>query len=560
MTPDVVDRPRRRRLRRAPLRRRRQDVPQDLRPRRDQLPGAGRRGVLRHPAGRLPAAAQRQRPAHHRRRARRSAAAPRSPARRAAPAAASGVARRRDLHHARRRPRLPRAARTPRSARPTRARRGRPSPTSRRAASSACAPSTPTTFYAFGPDTLLRSDRRRPDLAAPRRGRRQHDHRHQLRHARPLPADHRPRRPPAAHRERRRHRRVDHRLAPRRCSRPASPPPTRAVAAGAGGATAVSDDGGRNYAPVGGDIAGSFQFGLRLGPAPNIALALGARGQLARTTDNGVTWQAINVATSADMRDTSFTTRRRRLRARPARRPVPHRQRRRELAADRPRHDQPRRAAVITTGDTVLLAGPRGIRRAAGRRRVQRSSTTARAPPSTTSTAPASRSSPTARRTIVRTTNRGRAWTHGQAAAQRGRALAARPRDDVGQRAATRSTPTAACGARRNGGRRWTELPAIGTDDGLALAFGSATRRLPDARASYPADSGVAYVLRTTDGGQHWRPQRIASGAVPGHRGRDQPDRDALVRADLHPGRGQRRVPQPVHHRPPAVTRAAPRR
>ena len=32
---------------------------------------------------------------------------------------------------------------------------------------------------------------------------------------------------------------------------------------------------------------GSFQFGLRLGPVPNVALALGARGQLARTLDNG---------------------------------------------------------------------------------------------------------------------------------------------------------------------------------------------------------------------------------------------------------------------------------
>ena len=28
----------------------------------------------------------------------------------------------------------------------------------------------------------------------------------------------------------------------------------------------------------------------------------------------------------------------------------------------------------------------------------------------------------------------------------------------------------------RNAGRRWSELPAIGTDQGLALAFGSAPR------------------------------------------------------------------------------------
>ena len=155
---------------------------------------------------------------------------------------------------------------------------------------------------------------------------------------------------------------------------PPAPPPlyaagyataTRAIAAGAGGATVVSDDAGRNYAPVGGDIAGRFQFGLRLGPAPGVALALGARGQLARTTDDGRTWKAINVATSADMQDTSFTTNDQ------------------GYALDQrgglfrtanggqswsPIDPGTTRAprAVIATGDIVLLAGPRGVRRAAG--------------------------------------------------------------------------------------------------------------------------------------------------------------------------------------------------
>ena len=62
-----------------------------------------------------------------------------------------------------------------------------------------------------------------------------------------------------------------------------------------------------------------------------------------------------------------------------------------------------------------------------------------------------------------------------------------------------------------NGGSRWTELPAIGTDDGLALAFGSATAGYLTL-GRYPADNGVAYVQRTSDGGKHWRPQRIAAG------------------------------------------------
>ena len=189
--------------------------------------------------------------------------------------------------------------------------------------------------------------------------------------------------------------------------------PTRAVAVGAGGATVISDDAGRNYAPIGGDIAGCFQFGLRLGPAPGIALALGARGQLARTTDDGRTWKAINVATSADMQDTSFTT---------ADQGYALDQRGGLFRTSNggqswspidPGTTSPPRA-VITTGDTVLLAGPRGISRAAAGGEFN--AVNARRPPSSTSTAAAARSSPTARRTIMRTTNARTALGHGQAA------------------------------------------------------------------------------------------------------------------------------------------------
>ena len=69
-----------------------------------------------------------------------------------------------------------------------------------------------------------------------------------------------------------------------------------------------------------------------------------------------------------------------------------------------------------------------------------------------------------------------------------------------------------------NGGKKWTELPGIGTDSGLALSFGSATSGYLTV-GGYPADEGVAYVLRTTDSGKHWRPQRIASGQFPGTEG-----------------------------------------
>ena len=298
--------------------------------------------------------------------------------------------------------------------------------------------------------------------------------------------------------------------------------PTRAVAAGAGGATTVSDDGGLNYAPVGGDIAGSFQFGLRLGPAPGIALALGARGQLARTTDEGLTWKAINVATSADMQDTSFTTvdngyaldQRgglfRTANGGASWQPI-----------DPGTTSAPR--AVIATGADVLLAGPRGIRRAsAGGEFTLTTSKAARNAAVTQFDRGGNAIFAYGSTAIVRTTNGGKAWTavKGPTRKQGRKTVALRLRDvDMTSASGGYALDTSGRAWRTtNSGKRWTELPAIGTDSGLALAFGSATSGYLTLRG-YPADNGVAYVLRTTDGGKHWRPQRIASGAFPGTEG-----------------------------------------
>ena len=81
---------------------------------------------------------------------------------------------------------------------------------------------------------------------------------------------------------------------------------TRAVAVGAAGQTVVSNDGGVNYTAIGGDIGGSF-FTLRRGPVPTSAFAPGAKGQIALTADAGATWKVANVSTSADILDTSWS-------------------------------------------------------------------------------------------------------------------------------------------------------------------------------------------------------------------------------------------------------------
>ncbi len=293
--------------------------------------------------------------------------------------------------------------------------------------------------------------------------------------------------------------------------------PARAVAAGAGGATAVSNDGGRNYVPIGGDIAGSFQFGLRPGPTDQIAFALGARGQLARTTDNGTTWRAINVATSADMRDASFSSADagyaldqrgglfRTANGGTSWQPI-----------DPGTTAAPR--AVITAGDGVLLAGPRGVRRATGSGQFSLVGGRARTAAVDQFDRAGSAIFAYGTTAIVRTTNGGRTWTAITGPKQRRRALRLRDVDMTSRTTGFALDTNGRVWRTPNGGRRWTELPGVGTDDGLALAFGSASSGYLTLR-QYPSDADVAYVLRTTDGGRHWRPQRIASGAFGGTEG-----------------------------------------
>jgi hypothetical protein len=168
--------------------------------------------------------------------------------------------------------------------------------------------------------------------------------------------------------------------------------------------------------------------------------------------------------------------------------------------------------AVITTGTTVLLAGPRGIRRAAAGGEFDAVNTRAAVDRFDRG---GGAIFAYGARTIIRSTNAGRRWTGVKLPSKRTRLR------DVEMTSANGGYVLDTSGRiyrTTNGGRRWTELPAAGTDGGLALAFGSATSGYLTLR-QYPADGGVAYVLRTTDGGRHWRPQRIASGAFPGTEG-----------------------------------------
>ncbi len=335
------------------------------------------------------------------------------------------------------------------------------------------------------------------------------------------------------------------------------------MAAGSGGATAVSDDAGRNYTPVGGDIAGSFQFGLRLGPAPGVALALGARGQLARTTDNGVTWKAINVATSADMQDTSFSTTDdgyaldqrgglfRTVNGGASWQPID------------PGTTAPPRA-VITTGNVVLLAGPTGVRRASGGGQFDLvSAASARRAKVTKFDRAGGAIFAYGATAIVRTTNGGRAWTAVKGPSRkRGKKTVPLALRDVEMTSGSAGYALDTSGRvwrTANGGRRWTELPGDRHGQRARARVRLGLRGLPHARR---LPGRQRRRLRPADRRQR---QALASAAdrqrpVPGHRGRHQPDRGSRVRAHLDARRRAAACSAACSRRRPAVTRARPRR
>jgi photosystem II stability/assembly factor-like uncharacterized protein len=290
--------------------------------------------------------------------------------------------------------------------------------------------------------------------------------------------------------------------------------PSRVVAGGAGGATVVSDDGGVNYSAIGSDIGGDYTA-LRRGSDAQTAFALGRAGQLARTADGGASWKALSVPTSADVGDVSFA------------------------AADTgyaldlrgglfktanagqswqtldPGTTSAPRAVAALAGDTVLLAGPTGVRRQVGGGRfdavADRDIARARLSQLDAGSGVVAASGP---QVLALSADRGRTW-HKVALPNPSRRkrnpLRLRDADVIDARSAFVLDTGGRVWSTQSGGRRWTEIAAIGSDAGTGLAFGSA-REGYLTLANFAADRTSAVVLRTSDGGRTWRPERVSVG------------------------------------------------
>lgn len=291
--------------------------------------------------------------------------------------------------------------------------------------------------------------------------------------------------------------------------------PQRVVAAGQNGATVVSDDTGVRFTPVGGRIGGAFRA-LRAGGASNTAYAPGADGALAKTTDGGRTWSTGNVPTTADLLDVSFPTADdgyaldvdgglfHTANGGTAWEPLGTGSTRRP------------RAVLAPDASTVLVVGPRGLRRSedSGQTFDQvRAKAVLRAQLTGITTAHADGTlfvwGPS---TIARSDDGGSTWV---AVPKPGRTARERRSLQTAQVAFASTTvgllrDTAGRVWRTtNAGRSWTLLTSVGTEDVVGMTASSA-RKATLIVGGFGGQSG-GYLLRSVDAGVTWQPQFVVS-------------------------------------------------
>lgn len=287
----------------------------------------------------------------------------------------------------------------------------------------------------------------------------------------------------------------------------------RAFAVGAAGQTVVSDDAGINYVPIGGDVGGQFSL-LRRGPVASSAFAPGAKGQVAFTLDGGVSWKVVNVSTSADIADTSWSDVKTGY-ALDARGGLFRTQNGgltwQTLSAG---PGAPARAVLAVPGGTnVLLFGPRGIKRSVGGGEFT-------AVPGKLVTKAAITDAQLAGSAIFAwagggkqllvSANRGQTW---KAIKLPSRKTRVRQVSFAARSAGFLLDTAGRVWRTRNGGRSWKQSLSAGTSNVSGITFGSATSGYVSI-GGFGADTTNAYVLHTSDGGRSWRPQAISTGQI----------------------------------------------
>jgi photosystem II stability/assembly factor-like uncharacterized protein len=276
----------------------------------------------------------------------------------------------------------------------------------------------------------------------------------------------------------------------------------RAVAIGERGTTVVSSDAGVSFTRLGGELPGRY---TRIRAASgDLAFAVGLRGALARTTDGGATWTPGAVSTSEDVIDAAFASASTGF----------------ALDADGTLLRTDNAGAswrILATGEggaarsvqalstnTIVLAGPRGLRRSGNG-----GDTFDRVGPRTAAVDQLDRAGSAllayGRRTMLVSSDGGRRWRAVKRPSKRTTIASA---DFVTARAGFLLDDSGRSFTTRNGGKRWTEMLAAGASpvDGLAFADSRNGWLVLDA---FRGDRS-GWLLRTDDGGRTFRPQLVS--------------------------------------------------
>ena len=290
--------------------------------------------------------------------------------------------------------------------------------------------------------------------------------------------------------------------------------PTRIVAGGDMGSTAISDDAGVKFAPIGGRLSGTFSR-IEAGLQAGTAFAPGDNGTLAKTVDGGRTWTRGNVSTSEGVRDVSFPSATVGLAL--------------DFAGGLFRtNDSGATWRTLDTGttarpnavfapdtSTALLVGPTGLRRSTDGGDAfdtVRAKAVARAKLTAVDRAGSSIVvyGTTA---IARSTDKGRTWTAipRPGASKRSKGYLVRLVDFVTAKTGFAMSVQGKLYGTKNAGRNWTALPGTGTEGAYGMSFSSASRGYLVIDSFGNARQRSGFLLRTTDGGATWHPQFVVS-------------------------------------------------
>jgi photosystem II stability/assembly factor-like uncharacterized protein len=288
---------------------------------------------------------------------------------------------------------------------------------------------------------------------------------------------------------------------------------TRAVSVGDGGDTWTSDDGGlafdRGYLSVG------FTYNRVRSTSAAVAYAPGQGGNVAKTTDGGDSWSNVGVPTPNGIVDVAFP-----LAAVGYAADTSGSMFRTDNGGDswqilgQPGPNNPAALWASPTGGTVLFVGPFGILRSTdggqhfdqvpGKLGSKSSYTDVDRVGGGTVVAFGSK-------VIALSVNAGQKW---KSVKRPGKKLKILEVDFLNANKGYALTSDGRLWRTANHGKRWKEVLAVGTNGAYALSFGDVKHGWLAVSSFAGTARNQGWLLRTSDGGQTWRPQLIDSREV----------------------------------------------